>query len=107
MASCNFHVGQKVVCVDGEFNGYFHDVSILPVEGCVYTIRSIELMTALTGEQSPIIRLVEVVNAIMPWEIGDAEIGFVPRRFRPVVERKTDISIFTAMLNKTPEQVAA
>lgn len=104
---CNFHVGQKVVCVDGKFHPDFCDVPCLPVEGAVYTIRAIELMTAVTGERSPIIKLVEIVNPVMEWEIGDEEFGFVPRRFRPLVERKTDISLFKAMLNPSKEQVTA
>lgn len=103
----SFRVGQKVVCVDDEFHGDFFDVPCLPVKGLVYTIRSIEVMTGSDGEQSPIIRLVEVINPAMPWTIGDVEIGFVPRRFRPVVERKTNISIFKAMLNPSRvEEVA-
>lgn len=35
------------------------------------------------------------------------EAGFAAWRFRPVVERKTDISIFQAMLNTTKEPANA
>ena len=104
--TCHFHVGQKVVCINDEFVGEcFEDVPHLPLKGAVYTVRSIELMTAASGEQSPIIRLVEIVNPVMPWEIGEVEIGFVPNRFRPVTKRKTDISQFQAMLNYRPKVV--
>ncbi len=103
---CHFHVGQKVVCINDEFEAEcFDEVPYLPVKGSVYTVRSIELMTATTGDRSPIIWLVEIVNPVMPWEIGDVEIGFVPGRFRPLVKRKTDISQFQAMLNYRPKVV--
>lgn len=33
--------------------------------------------------------------------------GFDPKRFRPITERKTDISIFKAMLNPSKTEVTA
>lgn len=73
-----FRVGQKVVCVDAM------PCTTTLVENAIYT-----------------------VDRIYPLGIVVVEIpapgnnGFFFRRFRPVVERKTDISIFTEMLTKT------
>lgn len=96
-----FHVGQKVVCVDAsDMDTYFSDVSC-PVEGGIYTVRNFRE----TGESA--IRLVEIVNPKHPWMDGFNECGFRPSRFRPIVERKTDISIFTSMLNPSKRSVDA
>jgi hypothetical protein len=76
-----FRVGQKVVCVDA---GSWRHLK----NGTVYTV-------------------------LATWAIDDGDPGFLTvdsqrgggqyrrRRFRPIVERKTDISIFTEMLTKT------
>jgi hypothetical protein len=48
----------------------------------------------------------EIKNPVLRYTDGDVgEIPFAAFRFRPVVERKTDISIFTAMLK--PSKVEA
>lgn len=90
-----FRVGQKVVCVRGPI--YFtkapHDVCV----GKIYTVRELRL----SRRNEPGILVDEIHNPIHP-KIG-REYGFIAARFRPVVERKTDISVFTAMLN--PSQV--
>lgn len=91
----NFRVGQKVVCVDAsEKNGrWFADA---PIEGRVYTIVGFAETKRGTG-----LLLQEIAN--------DEEFcgSYSPNRFRPIVERKTDISIFTAMLNPSHEKVRA
>lgn len=76
-----FHVGQKVVCVDA---GIWRKIA----NNVVYTIHSINADHGLW------LRLIEVDP------LGG---GYLSSRFRPVVERKTDISIFTAML--TPSKI--
>lgn len=102
--SCNFHVGQKVVCVDAEFQrGDFYDATTLPVEGTVYTVR--DVFEPVPG--AICIRLDEIVNDVEDFECGMMEAGFMVRRFRPVVERKTDISIFKAMLNPSKQRISA
>lgn len=102
----NFHVGQKVVCVDdtannGPLSANMHN---LIRKGEVYTIRDIDHRAAgIHG--SPSVRLEEVACPIQPATIlGPWEPGFHPRRFRPAIERKTDIGIFTALLK--PKQLA-
>lgn len=94
----NFRVGQKVVCVDAKPS--FSRVPAPFKEGDVLTVSAITtgwsghgLDTGLCFEEVPC--------------VGQCYNGYSARRFRPVVERKTDISIFRAMLNTTPETVGA
>lgn len=96
---CDFVVGQKVVLVRDFDPGVRADAAqdniILPEKGAVYTIRDIGLYC-----DEPIVWLNEIVNEPRFYiDIFDvAEQGFDATRFRPVVEKKTDISVFTAML---------
>jgi hypothetical protein len=78
-----FHVGQKVECIAGPFRDSV-DAMILhdaPKIGRVYVVA--EINDGFLG-------LVEFCNS--DWD---------PRAFRPIVEKKTDISVFTAMLTPT------
>lgn len=75
-----FHVGQKVVCVEPT-----DDL----VKGQIYTVLSI-LCDGLIK--------VDRTRPGIEWL-------FYAHRFRPVVERNTDISIFTALLNPSPQKV--
>lgn len=99
-----FHVGQKVVCVDDQnFRNPDHIGTPIaptaPVRGTVYHVRSFS--------PSGNVLLAEIVCAPHAWEWGYGEGGWLPRRFRPVTERKTDISIFTAMLTPNRERERA
>lgn len=97
---CNFVVGQKVVCVIGSRRHWSvrYPEVILPVEGQTYTIR--DMIPHASGEIG--IRLAEVVNPDleigMTYKDGSKEPMFSHVQFRPVVTRKTDISVFTKML---------
>lgn len=89
-----FRVGQKVVCVDGSPPACGHGPGV--VKGRIYTVSAI-------GESSfgsPNFIDVEEVRGNCPWAQN-----FRASRFRPVAERKTDISIFTTMLNPSKEHV--
>lgn len=100
-----FYVGQKVVCVDGKLSAEYaalaHDLNIvMPTENSVYTIRDI-VRDFIVGKEH--CRLVEIKNPIINWLIQESsEPAFSVSRFRPAVERKTDISVFTEML--TPKE---
>lgn len=91
-----FHVGQKVVCVDASDTGKY---SPWPTHGSlhglcagrVYTVRDWGLY-----RDQPCLWLEEIARPIKSSQHG--ETGFSIYRFRPVVERKTDISVFTEML---------
>jgi hypothetical protein len=84
-----FRIGQKVVCVDASP----HPKTGKPtsaVVGAVYTVTGIY--------DDPVSRngVGVTLAEILPL---NARIGFLGHRFRQIVERKTDISIFKAMLN--------
>lgn len=79
-----FHVGQKVVCVDDS------PVALWPAP-----FKKGEIVTVSGPSNSPnCIRLVEY-----PEGSGPAA-GYYASRFRPLVEKKTDISVFTEILKR-------
>ncbi len=81
----NFHVGQKVVCVRGSRNGRVKKGQIYTVSGHCYDLH---------WGPSPGLLLCEAKGA------DDDEFCrcFIPGRFRPIVERKTDISVLERLL---------
>lgn len=93
-----FRVGQKVVCVDGsDHASYECEGTIMPIEKQIYTIRE-TIIGPRCGTQH--VRLVEILNTSrLTVEDGYGEPWFRCSRFRAIVERKTDISVFTSMLN--------
>lgn len=97
---CDFIVGQKVVCVGGfpdrEIQRAKEDGVYLPAKGAIYTIRDMEPGADWWTRHLVFIRLVELVNT--PHVVDGIEPSFSAGGFRPVVEKKADISIFTAML---------
>jgi hypothetical protein len=102
-----FHVGQKVVCVNASFrNGPWDKGRVnLPVLNSIYTVRDVGTEWWADGAVDEALWLAEIANPVARWSIGPSprELGFWAQRFVPV--RETDISIFTAMLNKQPERV--
>lgn len=87
-----FYVGQKVCCVDasGVAAPYLR-------EGEVYTVSKVGILkTGLPGLD---------VKGIPT--VGRFDVNWRRDRFRPVVERKTDISIFTEMLHRRVVEVDA
>lgn len=102
MSYLDWHVGMKVVCVDGS-NRYASNI-VLPKAGTVYTIRKIVASWPhwLTAKPKPAIWLEEIVR---PVGLHGVEHPYGADRFRPVQTKKTDISIFTVMLD--PSKVRA
>lgn len=98
--NCNFFVGQKVVRVGG--NERMSVPAKWPEMGKVYTVRAINVW-----DYGVLIRLTEIDNSHMVPEYSRIEPGFQAQFFRPAVERKTDISIFTAMLTEQKQPVPA
>lgn len=99
-----FKVRQKVVCINakGGFINLCGEVidSHELTEGAVYTIRSIGMFDSVLA-----VRLKEIVRRKLalgykPQPGNNWDQPFRASRFRPLVERKTDISIFTEMLLK-------
>ena len=104
----SFRIGQKVVCVDDEWDKNHRLVLSIPgmrfpKRGHIYTVR--EFFVDPTGGVS--LRLVELVNVVVQYAEGTFEPGWGCRRFRPVVDRKTDISIFTDLLKTSKQKVPA
>lgn len=97
----NFRVGQPVVCIDDMTNTTNTKLPEITA-GQVYVIRRIGRINV------PEIDFCDVEDSL--WLEGidrfitlsvhvTVDLGFRMSRFRPVVERKTDISIFTNMLH--------
>lgn len=105
-----FRIGQKVVCVNvsmaiGRPRGFPPHKPIIPgldglTLGEVYTIRVI-----VPCDDEPEIYLEEIARSYCPYRRREA--GFAHKRFRPVVDTKTDISVLTAMLNPSREMEPA
>ena len=97
----SFRVGQKVVCVNAtvsnsfEFWGY--DV---PEVGRVYTVTGI--IPGAYGKYLAVL-LAEIRNGSKHYP----DIGYRLDRFRPLVEHKTDISVFTEMLTPKRQKTKA
>lgn len=97
---CDFVVGQKVVCLIDEWSSsgvaslLAHAPHTFPQKGKIYTIRNIETFR----EGFVYLHFVEIVNPVIPFFHGPWEQGWDYRRFRPLADRKTDISVFTALL---------
>ncbi|MEO6382006.1 MAG: hypothetical protein ABIO35_08410 [Nitrobacter sp.] len=89
-----FYVRQKVVCVDDQDFICPDNDAAAPKRGVIYTIRTIYS----DYRNKPLVHLDEIRNEPRKWLTGHHEGGFFAQRFRPVIERKTDISIFTEML---------
>ena len=84
-----FRVGQKVVCVNvtpqpGKM--WFNDA---PVKGSVYTIASIL-----------IIKGIDAVTLVEQKRHPLSPNGYGAFRFRPAVDRPTDISVFKSLLRE-------
>jgi hypothetical protein len=67
---------------------------VLPVVGEIYTIRAVTASRRWLGEQ--VVKLVEISNP--PRSCG--EVWYQGTGFRPIVERKTDISVFEEILRR-------
>lgn len=93
-----FQVGQKVVCI-GDCTSEPVQGEVLVRKGEVYTVRGIVHFNNLDG---PGLYLHEIRNPVIDTTDGRVERAFGIEGFRPVVERKTDISVFTEMLNNVP-----
>ena len=102
----SFHVGQKVVCVKDDFGSSWACVQRKPRRGRIYTVRASLTFDYVVEGITPTILLKEIINPVEHWDDGlRAEISFWVGRFRPITERKTDISLFEKMLTDAPKEV--
>jgi hypothetical protein len=87
-----FHAGQRVVCVDASLNPR-HSVKLLS-RGKIYVIRAIDQKP---GWKAPGWGVhLEGIHIVHP--DAECEWPMKPSRFRPVVDRPTDIEIFRKLL---------
>lgn len=95
-----FRVGQKVVCINaGQYNN-----EVAPwgetekiIEGEIYTI--VHMLPWEDG--TSVVHLAEVLRDGLSRLFWGNDVGYAAARFRPLVERKSDISAFTKMLTPT------
>ena len=91
-----FRIGQKIVCVYDDIPEPWAS-HLIPIKiGDVYRVRGLPISP--TGR--PGIYLAGIHNPVH--EVFDMERGYCREYFRPAVEKKTDISIFTKILNSAP-----
>ena len=97
--TCNFRVGQKVVCIKGGSSSRTRG-GWSPHTGGIYTVRGI-----YDGPERVDLHLEEYVHHER--HPDGAELGWNAARFRPVVERGTEkgMSILRNLLNKTGKPV--
>lgn len=97
----NFRVGQKVVCVNDEWDAR-RDYISYPTDGQTYTVREVfrPCCKMIQADHPVCVRLVEIRQEKLLCDFCSdvSEMEFDARRFRPLVERKTDISAFMEML---------
>jgi hypothetical protein len=93
-----FHIGQQVVCIHDIGCPPGNEFPNIPIKGSIYTVRGF-VSPDVGYERTPGMLLEEVVNA--PWEYkeGVFEPSFHPYHFRPLVQHKTNISVFKRMLD--------
>lgn len=99
-----FHIGQRIVCVDDGIRvtlvrrGRFWRLHREQLDhnlnrGDVYTVTGLQLVVDdISRKEFVLARLAEA------WHFTDRTIGFPQFQFRPLIEKKTDISVFTKML---------
>jgi hypothetical protein len=93
-----FRVGQKVVCVDDRSNLW---TAPWIKRGCIY-----EISGFTAGTHDPLGLFPDNSSDILLVGIEKPG-GFAAERFRPIVERKTDISVFTEILRKASKPARA
>ncbi len=114
----HWHVGMKVVCVVSQEDidrsqSYAAPGSVYPISNGTYTIREIrDDFKWRRGDHHIVLLLQEIDNRhLIGLRVGTqycyVEPGFPITGFRPVQTRKTDISIFTAMLQGDHSKVDA
>jgi len=98
----NFYVGQKVVCINNDHNAY-HSLGNPEMDGlqkgAIYTVRWNGTTHHPSFGTYQGVLLNEIIRGYCPYING--ETPYSAGRFRPVVEHKTNISIFKEILNQS------
>lgn len=102
----NFCVGQKVEFVGAGNYGRLPRKVMVPEKNVIYTIR--DLYIDPTSKEVGL-HLREITNQPEPFVhpagsgLDGWEMGWLPAEFSPIVEAKTDISVFLRMLHPEKE----
>lgn len=108
----NFRIGQKVVCIDDDSTPPPEFVVLSHVEhpkkGMIYTVKEFQI-AAVSGLPCMLVEEIPDQIAILlhEGELCSARVLFRQNQFRPLVRRKSDISVFKSMLTPQNEQVPA
>lgn len=102
-----FHVGQKVVCVNagllpGQPPYTEWDEGEALVEGKIYTVRR-----CFVEDGRLILWLDEVARSRRARLAWGNNVGYGACRFRPLIELKTDISIFKRILERPDMEIVS
>lgn len=109
-----FSIGQKAVCIDPDYTTFQRTprlariareefgVYVWPQHLSAYTIRSLSYRN-----DRCFLLFEEVFNPDVEIESFFGELGFLSSSFRPLVERKTDISCLEALLIPSRKKVSA
>ena len=97
----SFSIGQKVICVARHPEWEANGVENIPEVGKIYTVRALGqtegiLLEEIHNDPPPDYSMEFLTGEVVP----PTEDEFWQCRFRPVVERKTDISLFRKILNQ-------
>jgi hypothetical protein len=90
-----FHVGQRIVCVDASINPKGYPQKLLTA-GKIYEVRGIDQTPGWKAPHWGV--LLEGIWIAYP--DGRSEWAMHPRRFRPIIERPTNIDVFEKLLDK-------
>jgi len=100
-----FAIGDKVRCIYDKMHPH-PATRALPKVGMVYVVRDVR---PPSDTQYIGVLLYELRNPEIYTQVGWIEQAFPANYFVPVIEKKTDISVFTKILdkinNKVPERV--
>lgn len=93
-----FRIGQKVVCVNDKNSNLYGKQEL--VAGAIYTVRWVGEYYHPRHGIKPSVRVAGIVRDATDQGFPEhSDVPFGAHRFRPLDERKTDISIFQRMLD--------
>jgi hypothetical protein len=96
MTEPHFHAGDRVLCVDASPNPLRRAMPL--VRGRIYTIRAVD--RGENGKWKSPGWGIHLEGILVLYPGRQSEWAFHPKRFRPVIERPTNIDVFKKLLDK-------
>lgn len=94
-----FRVGQKVVCINDDYDPHLCRHADWPTKGQVYTVVAVTKSRGTSSRAG--LQLAEIKNSGWNQDVGClVDYGFSAKHFRPL----TDIAVFAKMLNQAPRR---